>query len=108
MTQELPIAECRLDLEDVRRQARRYGRLGRGALEISRRPGALTVRFGPELDTELLRETIEVEGTCCPFFRFEYSAADRLLEIGVDSGEQDPALDALVSALETRGPPAER
>jgi hypothetical protein len=99
MSTELPIAECRLDLEGLRRQRDRYRELGGQASELIRAPESLTVRFGPGLDRDLLDETIAVESECCPFFTFDLSAGERAVRIGVSRPEQRPALDALAYAL---------
>jgi hypothetical protein len=93
------IASCRLDLDGLRAQRDRYSRLGTSVIELERKPGCLSVRFGAALDAALLEETINVENGCCPFFSFEYDPIERLLRIGVERDEQDPALDALVFAL---------
>jgi hypothetical protein len=94
-----PIAECRLDPDRLREQRDRYGALGRQALTIDRRPGALTIRFGPQLDEDTLAKTIAVENECCPFFDFDFSAGERRLTIAVTRHDQRPALDALAHAL---------
>jgi hypothetical protein len=99
MSTELPIAECRLDLEGLRRQRDRYRELGGQAAAITRGPESLTVRFGPALDRDLLDETIAVESECCPFFTFDLSPEQRVVTIGVSRPEQRPALDALAYAL---------
>jgi hypothetical protein len=106
MSAELPISECRLDLDGLNEQRGRYRRLGAQAEEVAREHRALTVRFGAGLDEALLRETISVEGGCCPFFRFEYSAEERLLTVGVARTEEAVALDALAFALGADDPKA--
>ena len=75
-------------------------------VELERERGFLTVRFGSALDGALLEETIAVESECCPFFSFDYDPAQRLLRIGVQRDEQDPALDALAWALDRAHPQA--
>ncbi len=96
---ELPIVACRLDEDGFRRQRNRYQRLGQSAAAIEREEAILTVRFGTELDADLLRETITIETECCPFFRFDYRPQERLLRIAVEHADQAPALDALAYAL---------
>lgn len=102
------IAACRLDRTGLGEQRDRYRSLGAQAEEIVRERGSLTIRFGPGLDEALLRETIAIEEDCCSFFRFEFSAAERRLQIGVATAEQDAALDALAVALGTHDAPASR
>jgi hypothetical protein len=94
------IVRCRLDPNGFRAQRERYGKLGAAAEEVQRSRGSLSVRFGEQLDRVLLEETIAVETECCPFFSFDYSAPERLLRIGVETAEQDAALDALAFALD--------
>jgi hypothetical protein len=95
----LPIASCSLDSAAMNAQRERYRRLGRSVSRIARRPGVLSVEFAPDLETELVEETVAVERECCPFFRFDFDPAARSLTIGVESGDQDAALDALRDAL---------
>jgi hypothetical protein len=67
--EELPIAECRLDLDELRVQRGRYRRLGRSVRRVGREPQTLTVGFAADVDAALLAETIAVESECCPFSR---------------------------------------
>src|SRR5207247_11439622 len=75
---ELEIASCRLDLEGLRRQRDRYAHLAADVDAIERTGESLPVGFPRGVDEALLRETIEVERGCCPFFRFELSGSERL------------------------------
>lgn len=97
---ELPIAECKLDLDGLRTQRDRYRQLGRAARRVQREPQALTVEFAADVDAELLAETIAVESECCPFFVLRYDAATHELTAGVSAPDQAAALDALVAALD--------
>jgi len=100
---ELPvIAECRLDVDGLRRQRDRYRALGRHAIETVRRPQRLTVRFDADVDVDLLLETVRVERACCPFFGLEPDVERRELAVTVPRPDLDPALDAIVAALATR------
>jgi hypothetical protein len=105
---ELPlIAECRLDVDGLRRQRDRYRALGRHAGSATRGPQQLTVRFDAGVDVGLLVDTIEVERGCCPFFQMTADVERRELIVSVPRAEQDPALDAIVSALAwSPAPPA--
>jgi hypothetical protein len=101
---ELPvIAECRLDLDGLRRQRDRYRALGRHVTRADRRAGHLSVHFDPSTDFELLLEVIEVERGCCPFFEMTPDLARRELVISVSDPQQDPALDAIADSLGLRG-----
>jgi len=93
------IAECRLDLDGLRRQRDRYRALGRHASSATRRPQQLTVRFDGAVDVGLLLDTIEVERGCCPFFQMTSDVERRELAVSVPQPQQDLALDAIVSAL---------
>ena len=96
---DVALAECRLDLPGLRAQRERYRRLGGHVERAERQPQRLAVRFGVGLDEGLLRETLDVERHCCPFFAFAYDPRSRELAIGVEDPGQDPALDALQHAL---------
>jgi hypothetical protein len=97
---DLPIAECRLDLAGLRVQRDRYRRLGRAVRHVERTAQTLTVEFTADVDTALLAETIAVESECCPFFEMRYDAGAQELVVSVGRPEQDPTLDALVAALD--------
>jgi hypothetical protein len=101
MANELPIAQCELDGAGLAAQRDRYARLAAAVDGLDRRPGQLVVRFGPDVDTTLVEETLAVERSCCPFFRLAFDASARRLEIRVDRSDEDPALDALQFALAT-------
>lgn len=97
---ELPvIAECRLDLDGLTRQRDRYRALGEHVTGAERRPGRLSVRFDAGADFALLRETVDVERDCCPFFRLSADVERRELLIAVGRPELDPAIDAIAHAL---------
>jgi hypothetical protein len=98
------IAECKLDLDGLRRQRDRYRRLGLSAEAVERTGETLAIRFSADLSEALLRETLAVEADCCPFYRFDYSAPSRRLRIGVAESDQLPALDAIEYALRARLP----
>lgn len=94
----LPIAECHLDLEGLRRQRERYRTIGRHAIASDRRHCVLEVDFDPDLDEGLLHEALRVERQCCPFFRLDYDPGRRRLSVSVDP-EHEPALAAIAYAL---------
>jgi hypothetical protein len=94
-----PRAECTLDLEGLGRQRERYRALGATLERVEREPLALTARFSPAVDEELLAETLAIERECCEFFRLDYDPAGRVLTARVDEERLDPALDALRYAL---------
>jgi hypothetical protein len=103
--QPLPLlAECRLDLAGLRRQRDRYATLGRDLVGMEREPGRLIATFSEHVDDGLVRETIEVERECCPFFELAYDAAGHRLSITVEEPVQDPALDALQYSLRAPRP----
>ena len=90
--------ECRLDVDGLRRQGDRYRALGRHATAVERGPGRLAVRFDAEVPAALLREAVEVERSCCPFFDLRPGA--RELVVTVADAEHYPALDAIRHALD--------
>jgi hypothetical protein len=99
INEETPITACRLDRDGLNRQRDRYARVGAHAEAIVRDERALVVRFGPQLDPQLLQVTIAVERECCPFFSFDYSEANRLLTVRAPTPEHTAPLDALAFAL---------
>ena len=101
---ELPmLPACRLDAGGLRLQRDRYRALSAHATAVSRRPRRLTVRFDAGVDVDLLRETVEVERGCCPFFELEYDEGRRRLAVSVAQPEHEPALDAIEHALTSVG-----
>jgi hypothetical protein len=101
---ELPvIAECRLDVDGLRRQRDRYRALGRHVTRAERHAGRLAVEFDPSTDFDLLAETVAVERDCCPFFRMRADVPRRELVISVGEPAQDPALDAIAESLGLTG-----
>jgi hypothetical protein len=99
----LPVAAaCELDAEGVRAQGDRYRQLSREAIEVTRSPRSLIVRFSDEVDPALLTETIAIERGCCLFFAIDHDPAARVLSIGVDEDRLAPALDGIEAALRGR------
>jgi hypothetical protein len=96
------IAACRLDAGGLRLQRDRYRALGAHATTVSRKPQRLTVRFDAGVDLDLLRETVEVERGCCPFFGLAPDLERRELVVSVAAPEHDPALDAIADQLRRR------
>jgi hypothetical protein len=92
----LPL-ECRLDADGQRRQGERYRALGRHATAVERDVGRLAIRFDADLPAGLLREAVEVERACCPFFDLRPGTHE--LVVTVADAEHDPALDAIRHAL---------
>jgi hypothetical protein len=60
---------------------------------------ALKARLDEELDGAVLRELIDVERDCCPFFDIRFDSAERLLTVSVSSEEHEPALQAIAHGL---------
>ncbi|MFZ1996638.1 MAG: hypothetical protein WAU75_21170 [Solirubrobacteraceae bacterium] len=98
---DLPMAPagCTLDDSGLGAQLDRYRKLGRTALSIEDGDAGLMITFGPDVDVDLLRETVAVERGCCSFFALDYDASARLLSIGIDDPARAGALAALASAL---------
>ncbi|HKP88672.1 MAG TPA: hypothetical protein VJT75_01740 [Thermoleophilaceae bacterium] len=90
---------CDLDEAGLRDQGARYARLAPSVLAVEREPRALTVRFGPDLDVDLLEEALAVERRCCPFFELDFEGRGRRLRASVSEAEHASALDALAAAL---------
>lgn len=103
----LPIAAaCTLDGEGLRAQGERYRRVGLGARLVERTPRRIAVRLDADVSEALVRELVEVERGCCPFFALEHVPTQRLLRISVAGAEHEGALAAIAAALDLPQPPA--
>jgi hypothetical protein len=96
----LPMApSCNLDESGLRSQLERYRRAARGARLIQRTPRRLVVELDERVDEKLVREAVEIERSCCPFFALDWAPLQRRLTISVSRSEDVPALDAIEFAL---------
>ena len=105
---ELPMvrAACTLEDSDLTEQLARYRQLSTTALSILERELDLVITFSPDVDTDLLRETIAIERGCCSFFTLDYDPSERCLSITIDDPTRRDALRALLSALRDTTPTA--
>jgi hypothetical protein len=98
--ESLPIAPtCALDTDGLRRQRDRYRCAGQGARLVRRTPRDVVFELDGDADLGNVEQLIAVERECCPFFAFEWDAGSRRLSVAVSAAEQEPALDAVVTAL---------
>jgi hypothetical protein len=95
---ELPLA-CSLDETAMAAQRARYAVVARHVQSLASGERSLKARIDETLDGAVLRELIEVERECCPFFEIAYDAAERLLSVSVSSEEHAPALQAIAHSL---------
>ena len=95
---ELPLA-CSLDETAMAAQRARYAVVARHVQSVASGERSLRARIDETLDGAVLRELIEVERECCPFFEIGYDAAERLLSVSVSSEEHAPALQAIAHSL---------
>ena len=95
---ELPLA-CSLDETAMAAQRARYAVVARHVQSVASGERSLRARIDETLDGAVLRELIEVERECCPFFEIGYDAAERLLSVSVSSEEHAPSLQAIAYAL---------
>jgi hypothetical protein len=95
---ELPLA-CSLDETAMAAQRARYAVVARHVQSVASGERSLRARIDETLDGAVLRELIEVERECCPFFEIGYDAAERLLSVSVSTEEHAPALQAIAHAL---------
>ena len=72
---------------------------------MRRRDGALEVSFAAAVDVPLLREAVDVERACCPFFDLRLDDHARTLHVVVADPDDRPALDALAAAIRPEGDP---
>jgi hypothetical protein len=102
---ELNPSACRLDRTGRREQADRYRRLSASVTAMQRRDDALDVSFAAAVDLSLLRDAVDVERSCCPFFDLRLDDLARTLRISVAGADDRPALDALAAAMRPEGEP---
>ena len=95
---EPPLA-CSLDETAMAAQRARYAVVARHVQSLASGERSLKARIDETLDGAVLRELIEVERECCPFFEIGYDAAERLLSVSVSSEEHAPALQAIAHVL---------
>lgn len=66
---------------------------------VKREGSQLVVTFAADVDRTAVSELIAIEQDCCPFLAFRFDACSSRLEVGVDSSETAPALDAIAAAF---------
>ena len=102
---ELNPSACRLDATGRSEQANRYRRLSASVTAMQRRDDALDVSFADAVDVPLLREAVDVERACCPFFDLRLDDHARTLHVAVAGPNDRPSLDALAAAIRAEGDP---
>jgi hypothetical protein len=95
---ELPLA-CSLDETGMAAQRARYAVVARHVQSLANGERSLKARLDESLDGAVLRELIDVERECCPFFDIAYDAGERVLSVSVSSDEHAPALQAIAHSL---------
>jgi hypothetical protein len=95
---ELPPA-CSLDETEMAAQRARYAVVARHVESLASGERSLKARLDEWLDGAVLRELIEVERDCCPFFEIGYDPSDRVLSVSVSTDEHAPALQAIAHSL---------
>jgi hypothetical protein len=100
---ELSRSACRLDAAGRREQADRYRRLSASVAAMQRADDALDLSFAAAVDVSLLRDAVEVERACCPFFDLRLDEPARTLRVAVARPYDRPALDALAEAMHPEG-----
>jgi hypothetical protein len=102
---ELTPSACRLNDAGRREQVERYRRLSASVTAMRRRDDALDVSFAAGVDVTLLREAVDVERACCPFFDLRLDDRARTLRVAVAGPDDRPALDALAATMHPEGDP---
>ena len=95
---ELPLA-CSLDETEMAAQRARYAVVARHVESLASGERSLKARLDESLDGAVLRELIDVERECCPFFEIGYDATDHVLSVSVSTDEHAPALQAIAHSL---------
>ena len=89
---------CALDDQALAEQLRRFSAIGAHALWAGRGPGEVRVMLDHDLDEALLRETLAIEASCCPFLGLIWDERTRELTI-VSRDADEPILDRVAAAL---------
>jgi hypothetical protein len=95
---------CGLDEAGLRLQLERYRILGAGARCVERSRRCVVVDVDQHVDEQLVDELLAIERECCPFFTLDWEPERRRLTFAVSQLEHEPALDAIVFALELERP----
>ena len=90
--------ECRLDLDGLREQKRRYERVSASIETVHRGPTELTAQLTADVDEGLVSELVATERECCPFFTIDWDRGARNLSFA-GAAEHADALDAIAYAL---------
>jgi hypothetical protein len=88
------VSGCLLSAGELGEQRARAALLRPAVLGVSSSPGALSVSFSPDVDSEVLATLIAVERECCSFLAIDYDERERVLRIG---GDDPSVLDGLAS-----------
>ena len=91
---------CSLNQAQLAEQLARYRAAGQGAEVIERERRRRVIRVAAEVPESLIYRLIEVERGCCPFFELAWDGESRFLTVEVPDSDHEPALEAIVSALE--------
>jgi hypothetical protein len=94
----LPLA-CSLDESGMAAQRARYAVVARHVRSLASGERSLRARLDESLDGAVLRELIDVERECCPFFEIAYDPSEHLLSVSVATDEHAPALQAIAHSL---------
>jgi hypothetical protein len=95
---------CSLDEDGLRSQLERYRQAGVGARLNQRTPRLVIVDLDERVDAQLVERIVAVERDCCPFFTLDWEPERRRLTVAVSRAEHEPALDAIVFALDIAAP----
>jgi hypothetical protein len=96
----LPMApSCALDEAGLVSQLERYRQIGVGAHLVDRIPSRAVLDLDGGVDLQLVGEAIAIERECCPFFDLSWVPERRRLTIAVSRPDQEPAIEAILFAL---------
>jgi hypothetical protein len=89
---------CALDDAALAEQLARWRRIGAHAVRAHRDTAGLTVVLDRGLDEALLRETLAIERSCCPFLALIYEPGPRELTVAAPA-EHAALLERVARAL---------
>jgi hypothetical protein len=90
--------DCALDDDALAEQLERFRSIGEHAIWSRRLPSEVTVVLEPDLDDDLLQQTLAIERECCSFFALIWDASKRSLTVAARD-RHEPVLDRIAEAL---------
>ena len=95
-------AFCTLTPDEFRAQRERYLRVRPTVERVERGAGEARIAFAPGFDPRLVRELVETEQRCCPFFTIDVDEEARLVRIASDDPDRWDVIDGFAAVFSRR------